>query len=349
MTIPDTFKKNLWLHILLWCLVGLIFYFGTRGTDYKPGLYISQAVLVPIFSMIPFYGTAYYIIPRFLYKKRYLMLVPVLVIFILLNDLLQFVVIRSILNLFDNHLPIIPEKEEMRTLLYLGFWNNCLCVFIAGGLKILSDHLRMEKKLAQSEKEKIATELSFLKNQVNPHFLFNVMNTIYFQIDKGNTAARTTVEKFADMLRYQLYECNADVISLEKEINYLKNYVQVQLLRMEKETNISFSAEGDFSQVTIAPLLLLPLVENAFKHVSHFANASDNVILIEIKYIKPLFVLKVMNTVDDKSSTKLLLNEGGLGLQNVKRRLELIYSDKFNIEHGHQPGRYSTSLQIHLR
>lgn len=348
MTIPETIKRYKWFHLFFWFFVAVIFYLGTNGTAYKPALYIGQAVFVSLFSMIPFYGTAYYIIPKYLYSKRYIMLLLALCIFILLNDLVQFVVIRSILHLIDNNLPVFPDEADTRSLLYLGIWNNCLCVFIAGGLKILSDHLRMEKKLAQSEKEKITMELSFLKSQVNPHFLFNVMNTIYFQVDKTNTAARTTIEKFSEMLRYQLYECSADTISLNREIGYLKNYVEVQRLRMEQATSISFVAEGLFEHVKIAPLLLLPLIENAFKHVSHFSDATRNKISISITYNKPMLALQVSNTVDTKYRNQLIVNDGGVGLQNIRRRLDLIYPEKHEIKVDQGQEYYNTTLQIDL-
>src|SRR6202012_4620037 len=137
-------------------------------------------------------------------------------------------------------------------------------------IKIIADRYFMEQRLLEIEKEKVSTELNFLRSQVNPHFLFNVMNTIYFQIEKTNTDARLSIEKFSEMLRYQLYECTTDKIQIQKELLYIQNYVSIQTLRMEKGSDINLFIDTEMENFLIAPLLILPIVENAFKHVSNF-------------------------------------------------------------------------------
>jgi two-component system LytT family sensor kinase len=171
----------------------------------------------------------------------------------------------------------------------------------------------------------ISTELNFLRSQVNPHFLFNVMNTIYFQIDKGNIQARASVEKLSEMLRYQLYECISDKIEIGKELEYIKNYVAMQSLRMEKGTDIKLCIDDNLSGFFIAPLLLLPIIENAFKHISNFKNPEENKIHISLQNENEReFSVQVTNTFDKSINTKHLLNSGGLGMQNLKRRLEAL-------------------------
>ena len=177
-------------------------------------------------------------------------------------------------------------------------------------------------------KEKLNTELDYLKAQINPHFLFNSINTIYFQIDKQNAGARETLLTFSEMLRYQLYECNGKEIPVEKEIGYLKNYVGLQRLRKDENYKITFSSANDVANFTIVPLLLIPFVENAFKHVSHFSK-SDNEIKIALTRSDQMFRMQVFNTRNLQPAEM-----GGIGLKNVRRRLALLY-----------PGRH----QLHIR
>lgn len=205
----------------------------------------------------------------------------------------------------------------------------------------------MEHQLLQIEKEKISTELNFLRSQVNPHFLFNVMNTIYFQIDKENIQARASNEMLSEMLRYQLYECTSDKIDVAKEAEYIKNYVSIQTLRMEKGTDIKLSIDEELSGFLIAPLLLLPLIENAFKHISNFKDSHLNKIYLSVKKQDENFIfIEAVNTYDPSQHQTHLLQSGGLGIQNLKRRLELLYADKYKLNIDKDQGTFKTTLML---
>ena len=193
------------------------------------------------------------------------------------------------------------------------------------------------------EVEKLNTELEYLKAQLNPHFLFNSINTIYFQIDKQNQTARDTLSSFSDMLRYQLYECNGREVAVEKEVIYLKNYVALQRMRKDENYSITFLASDNVRGFSIAPLLLIPFVENAFKHVSHFANGND--IKIELSRDETHFCFKVFNTKDNQRHLK---EEGGIGLRNVQRRLELIYNGRHTLHVQDLPGSFQVELTLQL-
>ena len=186
--------------------------------------------------------------------------------------------------------------------------------------------------MAEVAKEKAEAELNFLKSQINPHFLFNSLNSVYFLIEKENEEARKALHKFSDMLRYQLYECNGERIPVEKEIGYLKDYVDLQQLRLSGNTIVQFSCAQNVKSFTIEPLLLIPFVENSFKHVSHFSNGKQNFIQIQVGRENGTFQFSVYNTTEEKGAEAL--KQGGIGLQNVKKRLELLY-----------PGQYSLNVQ----
>ena len=337
------------LHVFLWGCVGLFLFISDYDNDYNISLYIGQSVFVPLASCIPFYTSAYYFVPKYLYTHKYVQLIILLIVFVAVTAVLQVIIIRFILHYADNRLSVIPDADNIVSVFYMAIWNNTLCVFIAGGLKVISDRSKMEKKLLQTEKEKISTELDFLRSQINPHFLFNMMNTVYFQIDKSNVTARESMEKLSEMLRYQLYECSTDRIEIFKEMEYIKSYVAMQTLRLEKGSDIQLHAETGAENFTIAPLLILPIVENAFKHISHYKDTAQNKIHIHLTRQSGQFIINVSNTYNRQSNTTQLINSGGLGVQNVKRRLELLYPGKYElniVENGHY---FHTALKIDIQ
>jgi LytS/YehU family sensor histidine kinase len=185
----------------------------------------------------------------------------------------------------------------------------------------------MQQRLVEMAREKAEAELSFLKSQINPHFLFNSLNSVYFLISRDNSEAREALHKFSDMLRYQLYEMNGDCIPIEKEIRYLKDYIDLQRLRKDENYVVEFYCEGQVKDFSIEPLLLIPFVENAFKHISHSAHQSNTVNVL-MRMEKGDFYFQVENTKEKERTTEA---HGGIGLNNVRRRLELLYPGKHEL------------------
>jgi sensor histidine kinase YesM len=236
-----------------------------------------------------------------------------------------------------------PEKQYF---FYNSFYNLSIAVFYVAfsvALQLSREWYGQRELIRKIEIEKLNTELEYLKAQINPHFLFNSINTIYFQIDKHNTTARETLSAFSEMLRYQLYECNGNEIAVEKEVAYLRNYVDIQRLRKDENYDISFTG-SDIQGFSIAPLLLIPFVENAFKHVSH--QASGNAIRIDLQKKDGVFRMHVFNTRDTMQSH---LHRGGIGLRNVQRRLELLYNGKHTLRIEETPQAFEVNLEIKLR
>ena len=236
--------------------------------------------------------------------------------------------------------------ESRRSLFYNTYYNFSIALFyLAFSVALfLSKAWYFQRELIRKmEVEKLSSELEYLKAQINPHFVFNSINTIYFQIDKQNIQARESLSAFSEMLRYQLYECNGHEIAIEKEVMYLKNYVELQRMRKDKNYNISLVVEEDLKGFTISPLLLIPFVENAFKHVSHYPH--QNHVRIAIGKHKNNFEFSVFNTKETKATMN---GHTGIGLKNAKRRLELLYKDrhKLLIDNGTDSYEVNLSLQI---
>lgn len=213
-------------------------------------------------------------------------------------------------------------------------------------IELLTRRIESEKLFEQLLKEKTEAELNFLKAQINPHFLFNSINTIFFQIEKENKNARHSLLKFSEMLRYQLYDCRAQEISIEKEINYLKSYVELQRLRKEENFEISFQCSDTVREFNIAPLLLVSFVENAFKHVSNYTE-KENTIKIQLDKEKNIFQFRVYNT-SEMNNVNRQYTEGGIGLSNVKRRMELIYNGNHDLTIRKEPNSFEVNLKLHL-
>jgi LytS/YehU family sensor histidine kinase len=225
------------------------------------------------------------------------------------------------------------------------FYNLSIAVFYVSfsiALQLSREWFMQREVLRQIAFEKVNTELEYLKAQINPHFLFNSINTIYFQIDKENRMAREMLSSFSDMLRYQLYECNGTSISVEKEVAYLRSYVDLQRIRKDEHYNIRFSAGEDVRGFDIAPLLLIPFVENAFKHVSHFHESND--IDIALSQSGGMFSMTVINTRDGTVSAR----GQGIGLRNVKRRLELVYNGRHTLSIEEGPSDFRVYLNINI-
>jgi LytS/YehU family sensor histidine kinase len=237
---------------------------------------------------------------------------------------------------------VIGDSEK--SFLSNSLYNFSIVLFylaFASALHLSKEWYLQQELIRKMEVEKLSTELEYLRAQINPHFLFNSINTIYFQIDKQNNAARETLNKFSDMLRYQLYECNADNIEIEKEVKYLDSYVNLQRLRMGGNFKIDFGAEN-LNHFNIPPLLLIPFVENAFKHVSNYVE-KNNKISIHLTKERNEFKFSVINTID---STTPESENGGIGLKNVKRRLELLYGDRYRLDIQKSSETFSVSLEI---
>lgn len=200
--------------------------------------------------------------------------------------------------------------------------------------------LHMEKM----HKEKLQTELNFLKAQINPHFLFNSLNSVYFLIDKENSVARNVLMKFTEMLRYQLYDCNVDRINIEDEINFIHNYIALQELRKGDKYKISFEVGDNLTGFKIAPLILITFIENAFKYVSN-KSSGDNYIKLSLTKTDGIVHFTCFNTTDETAKPDII-DYGGIGVANTKRRLDILYNKQYDLSIQQNPDDYSIHLTL---
>lgn len=261
-------------------------------------------------------------------------------VILLLSSLVFYAVVKHVHDVY-----LCEHPEAHVDLVHSAFYNFSIVVFylaFATALHLSRQWFVQRELLQQIRLEKLNTELDYLKAQMNPHFLFNSINTIFFQINKENTEARETLGKFSDMLRYQLYECNGNEIAIEKELSYLKNYVELQKLRRNGQDEIKLIVSDDLKNFSLPPLLLISFIENAFKHVSNFTD-KKNEVRIELMKANQSIQLTVFNTTD--SSVK---ESGGIGLKNVKRRLELLFPQRHSLDIQKTASGFSVNLKLEL-
>lgn len=309
-------------------------------------LTISRTVTVQ-FCYLIFIAGNYYLhtlvsIPRFLYKKQYVSFALMLLGGMATGALLRVPLAMYIGSHFFN---AGKQQQNLNTLFINSFVNIGVWVICLVAIKIAVDKIRFQKYVDTIEKEKMKAELDFLKAQFNPHFLFNSINSIYAHIDKKNAGARGMLLTFSEMLRYQLYECNTDVISIDREITFIKNYVALQQVRMEESLIVELYISPAVKGFTIAPLLFISFIENAFKYVSN-SDHHDNKVEITMDKQGDDFILRVFNTKDDIAGS--LLHKGGIGIINAQRRLNLLYPQKHTLQINDKESSYEVTLNLTL-
>lgn len=199
---------------------------------------------------------------------------------------------------------------------------------------------------AALEEEKLKTELCFLKTQFNPHFLFNSINSIYGHIPRDNRVARNMLVVFSEMLRYQLYECNTESISIDRELQYIRNYITLQQIRKEEDLQIKLNIDMDTTGFFIAPLLFTAFIENAFRYVGN--NGDESRVVIGLEKKERILQFRVFNTREQNTESPIALDYRGIGISNAKRRLELLYPGRHELQIDDGVNFYQVSLKIDL-
>ena len=328
-------------HLFFWMLVFGLWYY-LRYQDYQTATIALEITLLKVADLaLLVYITNYLLIPGLLYKKRYVAFTVVFVIIIVASAVVKMFMLGKILN----QPYLFSLSGDLKTRLYENVISDFFLVVAGAAFRLIFDYIQMQKRLAEVAKEKAETELNFLKSQINPHFLFNSLNSVYFLINKDNPEARNALHKFSEMLRYQLYEMSGDKIPVEKEITYLQDYVSLQQLRKDEKYSVQFSCSPDVKGFLIEPLLLIPFVENAFKHISHHSDNS-NFVKIGLNCMNGSLRFAIENSKEP--GTVQTKKNGGIGLANVKRRLELLYPGRHELKIDETDQTFSVKLNLQV-
>jgi LytS/YehU family sensor histidine kinase len=235
-----------------------------------------------------------------------------------------------------------PDTRELLTGSFLNIF--IWVIFMVAGI-LVADRYRLQQYADRVEKEKSKTELDFLNAQFNPHFLFNSINSIYGHIDKQNATARDMLLTFSEMLRYQLYECNTESIAIDKEIGYLRNYVVMQKARKEESLLVELYVGDGVKGFSIAPLLFIAFIENAFKYVGNYEE-KENKVIISFERTGDELQFRCCNTRERVYADGI--RDKGIGISNARRRMELLYPGRHRLQIADEADRYEVLINLQL-
>lgn len=336
-------KRNwqIFWHVVFW--VSIVSYFViVSHNDSK----ISTEGLIVVFIVFGFiniglfYLNFLYLIPRFLDKKKYRIYSLALFITIIFFGLIKFGVAasyKSLLLVHDNGKTVSFGTYFVRTSL-----SSIFFLFLSVALKFSVDWFLNERVQRDLENQRLSAELAFLKSQINPHFLFNSLNSIYSLAYQKSDTAPEAILKLSEIMRYMLYESNDNKVDLAKELQYLQNYIDLQKIRFGNKAFVDFKITGEVGDQKIVPLLLIAFIENAFKHGVANDPAAPICLRINLDGTHLHFFME---------NRKHMLNrdtEGGIGLNNVQRRLELLYAGKYNLTIQDEANTYTCELSLVL-
>jgi len=313
------------------------------------GLYqnFNHLLLVTAFYTISnagmYYISLYLLIPKLMKTKGVLLFFPA---FFLLALLFSVFMKHGISFSLGLDLEQFFQASTFQVL-FVYFSSN---LFTGGILLAVKGFLENRKTIRQNElreKERIESELNFLKSQVNPHFLFNAINSVYVLIRIDPDKASETLIKLSNLLRSQLYEFTSDEIDIQQELQYLENYIELEKIRKGDRLKVIFEKGERLKGFSIAPLLLIPFLENCFKHLSSHTGQA-NIVKVKIEFSQELLSAYFYNTKEDQHKNKTGQTVGGIGLKNIQRRLELLYPKKHQLEIKENHDSFEVKLQIKI-
>lgn len=313
----------------------------------------QKDLIYHVLLLLFFYLNYLVFIPNLYFKRKYLQYaICILITLIFINIIPELIV--KLFTHSDHHgmhemrEHLQHEKMEMHhgpgrkhnRIEFLFIKNAFQFLFVA----IVGLIIQTNRRLKIIEQNRVNTELSYLKSQINPHFLFNTLNSIYSLAIIGSNNTADAVVKLSNMMRYVLNDASREWVSLEQEVNYIKNYIELQKLRFDNSVKIQFDVIGELENKMIAPLLFIPFIENAFKYGVNAEQNSD--ISIEINAKSKFVQLNVKNNIVDFTQTSM--DSHGIGIENTKSRLQILYPEKHILVIENKVGVYEVNLILHF-
>lgn len=345
MSLTTHRKRVLLLHLSFWCVYLSVFLYQVssfqRGRDEVDWGRVASIVTTQVaFAFLLSYINYFLFLPRMLaWKGAWKPILQFLIIFAII------IAVRVYIDRYV--IPVSPNREgylfSMRFIVQVVTSNFFIVVFV-GMLRFAEDWFELEARKKEVEHEKLMAELNFLKAQINPHFLFNTLNNLYYLAYTQSPNTTEVIDKLSKMMRYMIYESNHPKVMLSKEIEYMENYISLERLRLNDQIPIEFKINGSIEGVQIVPLIFITFLENAFKHgVSNNQPGSWVHIAVTISDGQCAYVVE-----NSKLASANHEGKSGIGLQNVKRRLELSYPGNYQLNIQDGADKYSVELTLSL-
>ena len=339
-TILKTGWRVFW-HVFFWlAIVSLFIYLASTDSEFNTRELLIVFVLYPAINISLFYLNFLVYIPKFLNKKRYWAYALFIIVTIIVYGLAKY----GIGLIFKD---VVLTHMKGKTISFVSYFINTLFVglifvVLSTALKFTTDWFINERVQRDLENQRLSAELAFLKSQINPHFLFNSLNSIYSLAYQRSETTPEAILKLSEIMRYMLYECNDNRVDLSKELQYLHNYIDLQKIRFGNKAFIDFNVIGDVTNQQIVPLLLIAFIENAFKHGVANDVTSPIKLLINVDECKLHFYIQNKKHNHNRDAI------GGIGLNNVQRRLNLLYPNKYTLNIRDEEDTYTCELSITL-
>ena len=322
-------RKDVWLllvQVAVWLVVLLLpvvaaFLTTHEWTNVKVTAFVVFGMLQ---SPIIIYFINFYLLHRLFFKRRY-------VLFGLINVLLMLLLNFGFFR-FHHFTPEMPDMAliGIYTGLFVYMLLNCAIIALAIGIRHFIRTNRLRQQLMEEKQKTAEAELAWLKNQINPHFLFNTLNNISSLTQIDQDKAQDAIAQLSDLLRYAMYETNKALVPIRGEVDFMRNYIELMRLRCNDRTTVSYDFAIADEQQEIAPLLFISLIENAFKHGT--STNRDSSISILLKQEEGRIVFDCVNTNYPKTDSDR--SGSGIGLENTRRRLELVYHERYTWDCG---------------
>ena len=328
--------KKILLHLLFWILVLAYFSWGL-GLNGGIRSVINMSFFLPGFFVMV-YSLFYFLVPQFLLQRRFLAFFIGLIVVVGICMIYTTLAQNYINNSDKFRGMIITQGGKITPYLHVGG--------IALSIKLLMYWYQQKELTVEAEQKKTAAELQLLKSQLHPHFLFNTLNNLYSYTLESSPKSPEIVMRLTELLQFMILESNASKIPLKKEINLLRSYISLEELRYGDRLLLSVLTSVEIEKYQISPFLLLPFLENAFKHGTS-KQLAKSWINLKISMENSVMKFNLVNSIEPENEgehSKI----GGLGLQNVKRRLELLYKNKYSFETKRMDGAFIVNLEITL-
>lgn len=333
------------LHLSFWCVYLSFFLYQIssyrRGRELDWERVITIAAIQVVFASIISYVNYFILLPRFL-KKRNVWLY--LLEFIVPFGIIMFARVYSERYLIDGFSGNEEYLYRTRFLVQVITTNLFIVIFVAM-LRFALEWLEFETKKKEVENERLMAELNFLKAQINPHFLFNTLNNLYYLAYSKSDNTTEVIAKLSQMMRYMIYDSNHPKVQLSKEIEYMQSYISLERLRLNDQIPIKLEISGNTENVWITPLIFITFLENAFKHGVSNSNPKAWVNISILLTGKECVYIVENSKVAEQMETG---EKSGIGLQNVKRRLELSYPEKHQLVTTETADKYLVKLNLTL-
>lgn len=347
-------NSRLLKHIVFWlvCLFVLTVIYGISMPNYWVA-FVVILQFMPIY-IVYFYTVSVWVIPRFFYTKKYLKLFLAIICCVFFAGLIFRLLEITIADPYLYKYVLAEEPTFVWRKLEGTFWEQLVKpAYIINALEqsnlVIWIALFIKFMMMWYDKRQVATqaELNFLKSQIHPHFLFNTLNNLYALTLNQSTESPSVVLGLSNILRYMLYECNTEEVPLKRDVEILQSYISLEKIRYEQRLDLSISITGNIQNQRIPPLLMLPLVENAFKHGTS-ETINDAWININLQVSAKKMVFKVSNSKPENTPEDSEQHFGKIGLSNVRKRLELLHNPANQLHVYEEDDLYVTILELDL-